>query len=94
MNNFWHHYTTVIPKLLNGVSVTLEITFFAVLIGIVIGMFMAHCQHPCRRAGDGAGQDEQAPVAQDPSEHLYRMSAGDAAFRPDIFVPLRRVGSR
>lgn len=41
MNNFWHHYTTVIPKLLNGVSVTLEITFFAVLIGIVIGMFMA-----------------------------------------------------
>ena len=41
MNNFWHHYTTVIPKLLNGVSVTLEITFFAVMIGIVIGMFMA-----------------------------------------------------
>lgn len=41
MNDFWYHYSTIIPKLLKGVSVTLEITLFAVLIGIIIGMFMA-----------------------------------------------------
>lgn len=41
MNDFWFHYTAILPKLMKGVSTTLEITFFAVLIGIVIGMFMA-----------------------------------------------------
>ena len=41
MNNFWEHYFTVIPKLLDGVSITLEITICAISLGIIIGMIMA-----------------------------------------------------
>jgi len=41
LNNFLEHYITIIPKLLQGVSITLEVTVCAVTIGIIIGMIMA-----------------------------------------------------
>ena len=38
---FWEHYWTILPKLMNGVTITLEITICAVTLGVIIGMTMA-----------------------------------------------------
>lgn len=44
MDSFWLHYTAVLPKLIGGAQYTIKITFFAVIIGIILGMIMALCK--------------------------------------------------
>lgn len=44
MNNFWHHFWALMPKLWFGATITIKITAIAVCLGMIIGMVMALCK--------------------------------------------------